>query len=222
MSLKIKTCIAALFVLAAVSAGSASTASADVPISNFGIVPSETKAGSHPDLQFAVTMENALIQAQKYEYQSECACENARFVNDPRADRRRRQRPRDRALRSGRLRRLQLPGQLPDRDRRSRGQPWLLRVGADPADIQPRAEDQRPGPARRQRARLEDLSTSSTAGREATTGWTRKSSSSPGSRPTSSTTFSGVFPPTRPTTAPASSTRRSARSSSRSATKTGP
>ncbi len=80
MSLKVKTCIAALLVLAAVSAGSASTASADVPISNFGMVPSETKAGGHPDLQFAVSMENALIQAQKYGYQSECACENARFV----------------------------------------------------------------------------------------------------------------------------------------------
>ncbi len=71
--------LAALAVLA-FSVFSASSASAEIPLDTFGLVPSTTQAGAHPDIEFGVSMENTLIQHQKYEYQSECACENPRFV----------------------------------------------------------------------------------------------------------------------------------------------
>ena len=79
MRRKAKTGVVALCVLA-VSAVSASFASAEIPIDTFGVVPSTTQAGAHPDIEFGISMENTLIQHQKYGYQSDCSCENPRFV----------------------------------------------------------------------------------------------------------------------------------------------
>jgi hypothetical protein len=79
MKLRVKTCIAALFVIV-LSAAWASSASADIPVKVFGLVPGETEAGGHPDVQFAVSVENALLQQQNSGFESECACENPRFV----------------------------------------------------------------------------------------------------------------------------------------------
>jgi hypothetical protein len=58
----------------------ASAASAEVPIRVFGLLPSTTQAGSHPDIQFAVSVESAGIQQEQTGHQSECDCENPRFV----------------------------------------------------------------------------------------------------------------------------------------------
>jgi hypothetical protein len=79
MSGKVKTAIAMLFVLA-VSVGAASTASAEVPIKTFGLVPSGSQAGGHPDIQFGISMENVPIQKELYGYESECDCENPNFI----------------------------------------------------------------------------------------------------------------------------------------------
>jgi hypothetical protein len=58
----------------------ASTASADVPIKTFGLVPSGSQAGGHPDIQFGISMENVPIQNELYGYESECDCENPNFI----------------------------------------------------------------------------------------------------------------------------------------------
>jgi hypothetical protein len=79
MSAKAKTAIAMLFVLA-VSAAAAASASAEVPIKTFGLVPSGSQAGGHPDIQFGISMENVPIQKELYGYESECDCENPNFV----------------------------------------------------------------------------------------------------------------------------------------------
>jgi hypothetical protein len=79
MSRTLKTGVALLISLGALAAA-ASFASAEIPIKVFGLVPGTTQAGAHPDVQFAVSMENSLIQQQNSGYESECACENPRFV----------------------------------------------------------------------------------------------------------------------------------------------
>ena len=79
MSRRMRTVIALLSVLVA-SAAAASAASADVPIRAFGLLPGTTQAGGHPDLQFGVSMQNTLQKNREEGYETECACENARFV----------------------------------------------------------------------------------------------------------------------------------------------
>jgi hypothetical protein len=60
--------------------GSASQAGAAVPIENFGVVPSTSQAGGHPDLQFAATIKPGYIQQAEEGLNSTCDCENARFI----------------------------------------------------------------------------------------------------------------------------------------------
>jgi hypothetical protein len=54
--------------------------SADVPIRNFGILPSSTQAGGHPDLQIAFSLKNSRRQLEEEGTNTPCDCENARFL----------------------------------------------------------------------------------------------------------------------------------------------
>jgi hypothetical protein len=53
---------------------------AKVPVRMFGMVPSSTQAGGHPDLQVAFSLQNAKKQQEEEGANTACDCENARFV----------------------------------------------------------------------------------------------------------------------------------------------
>ncbi|HEV7400331.1 MAG TPA: hypothetical protein VGN84_08660, partial [Solirubrobacterales bacterium] len=53
---------------------------ADVPILNFGILPSNHQAGGHPDLQIAFSLKNSQAQLEEEGVNTPCDCQNARFV----------------------------------------------------------------------------------------------------------------------------------------------
>jgi hypothetical protein len=57
-----------------------STASADVPVQTFGILPSTTQAGGHPDLQIGFALKNGQEQFLEEGVNTSCNCENARFI----------------------------------------------------------------------------------------------------------------------------------------------
>jgi hypothetical protein len=74
-----KTCIAALLIVA-VSAAVAPFAAANTPIDVYGLLPSTTQAGGHPDLHISFSLENGTVQQEKYGINTECDCENPRFL----------------------------------------------------------------------------------------------------------------------------------------------
>lgn len=73
---RIKLTLVALTLLAAF----APHAQAEVPIENYGLLPSTTQAGGHPDLQIAFVLENGKKQQVGSGNNSPCDCENARFI----------------------------------------------------------------------------------------------------------------------------------------------
>jgi hypothetical protein len=77
--MKAKIATAALCALA-LSGAFASSASAAVPIETWGLLPSTTQAGGHPDLQIAFTVKNSKIQEVENGLNTPCDCENARFL----------------------------------------------------------------------------------------------------------------------------------------------
>jgi len=58
----------------------ASAASAEVPVENFGLLPSTAQAGGHPDLQVAFVLRNGKIQQLEEGLNTPCDCENPRFI----------------------------------------------------------------------------------------------------------------------------------------------
>jgi hypothetical protein len=70
----------ALIALAGLAAALAPAASADVPILNYGLLPSNTQAGGHPDLQVAFYLKINLQQQQEDGANTKCNCSNARIV----------------------------------------------------------------------------------------------------------------------------------------------
>ncbi len=61
-------------------AAGAPRASADVPISGFGFIPSNHQAGAHPDLQIAFSLKNSPAQLEEEGVNTPCDCQNARFL----------------------------------------------------------------------------------------------------------------------------------------------
>lgn len=78
MSVRMRVAVLAATVLGALAI--ASPATAEVPVDNFGLLPSTTQAGGHPDLQIAFVLENGKKQQAKSGKNTPCDCENARFV----------------------------------------------------------------------------------------------------------------------------------------------
>jgi hypothetical protein len=70
---------AILFALAGLALIVAPSASAEVPIQSFGLLPSSTQAGGHPDLQFGFALKNAKRQ-QADGNNTPCDCENPNHV----------------------------------------------------------------------------------------------------------------------------------------------
>jgi hypothetical protein len=61
-------------------AGIVPAASAEVPIEVFGMLPSGTQAGGHPDLQIAFSLKNSKRQLEEEGTNTPCDCENARLL----------------------------------------------------------------------------------------------------------------------------------------------
>jgi hypothetical protein len=69
----------ALIALAGLAAALTPAASADVPILNYGLVPSNTQAGGHPDLQVAFYLKANLQQVAEGA-NTKCNCSNPRII----------------------------------------------------------------------------------------------------------------------------------------------
>jgi hypothetical protein len=58
----------------------APAATADVPVQAFGLLPSTTQAGGHPDVQISLSLKNGWVQQAEEGLNTPCDCEAAQFV----------------------------------------------------------------------------------------------------------------------------------------------